>query len=130
MTTKNLVAPELDPFEYVNLTPHDVVVRWEGGERVFPASGQVLRLQDTARDYVEPEEEESPFSVPLVYVSVGEATELPPEDIDARKIYIVSRVAASALEGTRDDLVFPFGEIRDDSGRIIAVRALAYMDSF
>lgn len=101
----------------INLTPHEVLVYWEDNVAKFPSQG-VARLTDVA------EQEGFINGVPLVTVRGGEEYGLPEEEEGT--VYIVSRVLAQAFAGTeREDLVFPFGEIRDHHGRIIAVTSLA-----
>lgn len=100
--------------ELVNLTPHALVVRWEGGE-VELASAGVARVSEI----VEPVGDVA--GIPLVRVRPGAVSGLP----DQREgvWFLVSRLVAQALPD-RGDLLFPHGEIRDDAGRIEAVRSL------
>ena len=60
--------------------------------------------------------------MPVARISLGEVTGLPAPQ--AGTVFLVSRVLASYLS-EREDLVFPFGEIRDADGRIVAVSSLA-----
>jgi hypothetical protein len=99
----------------VNLTPHPVVVRWDGGERVFPSAG-VARLVDSAVPVADVD------GVPVAAVSVGQVTGLP--DPQPGCYLLVSRLTAAALP-LRTDLLFPFEEIRDEQGRVVAVARLA-----
>lgn len=105
----------MSPAKVVNLTPHSVVVRGDRGDRVFESVG-VARIEDADTLVGEV------AGVRLVEVAVGGVTGLPEPTADTA--YLVSRVLASALPERRD-LVFPFGEIRDEAGRIVAVSALA-----
>ena len=52
----------------------------------------------------------------------GPVTGLPPAQPGVR--YLVSRITALAVRD-RQDLVFPFGELRDEQGRVTAVAGLA-----
>lgn len=98
-----------------NLTPHDVVVRWPGGERRLPSEG-IARVDDQAQPG------EPVCGLPVVDVHPGAALDLP--DPEPGVTLLVSRVMALAVPERRD-LVFPFGEIRDDGGQIVAVSSLA-----
>lgn len=125
----------------VNLTPHEVTVRvqiWDElndetreMEHSFPPSGQVARVK-VVSEYVS--------SVPHVFVDgyrgffggipvyrseFGEIEELP--DPEEGTVYIVSTLVAQAAAASgRKDVVAPDtspeSAIRDESGKIIAVR--------
>ena len=100
---------------FVNLTPHEVRIHSELGDMSWPSSG-VARIEDYAQPV-------APLGgVPAVELATGEVVGLP--DPAPGVVYIVSRVLAGAVPDRRD-VVFPFGEIRDDAGRIVAVSALA-----
>ena len=100
---------------FVNLTPHEVTVRADEGDISWPTSG-IARVED----YAEPI---APLGgVPAVVLATGKVVGLP--DPVPGVVYIVSRVLAGAVPDRRD-IVFPFGEIRDEAGRIVAVSALA-----
>ena len=59
--------------------------------------------------------------IELIQVTSGEIVGLPePKD---GVFYIVSRLVAEASP-KRDDLVFPFGLVRDESGTVIGCRSL------
>lgn len=98
----------------INLTPHRVTVRSGGGEWSFESEG-AARVKDSS----EPAGEVA--GVPVLRISTGEVVGLP--DPMPGVTYLVSRVLAAAMP-ERQDLVFPFGEIRDEGGRIVAVEAL------
>jgi hypothetical protein len=102
-----------------NLTPHDVVVQRPDGQVRIPSEG-VARVLDRARD------DSAIDGVPIVALSTGGVVGLP--EPEPGVLLLVSRVLALAVTD-RTDLVFPFGEIRDDSGRILAVAALARWSS-
>lgn len=104
----------------INLTPHDVVVRLEdGSERVFPATGETARVKTISKDAGEV------MGVPLVTQSYDEIQGLPePEE---GTLYLVSLVVRQAArEQGRTDIISPDtspqGAIRDEQGRIVAVR--------
>lgn len=99
----------------VNLTPHPVTVRWDGKERTLPSAG-AARIIDTATP-AEPVD-----GVPVAVIAVGEVEGLP--DPQPGTYYLVSRLTAAA-QPHRRDLLFPFEEIRDENGRIVAVARLA-----
>jgi hypothetical protein len=105
--------------EFVNLTPHAITVRPEGGmERVFASQG-MARISDATGPAG------SVGGLPVVGVAAGSVTGLP----EPREgvVFLVARLVAAALPG-RVDLLFPFGEIRDGAGRIVAVSALGRME--
>jgi hypothetical protein len=102
----------------VNLTPHDVVILDADQQEVcrYPRSGDVARLATVEL-----------ASFPLadgVTVQMVEFHHLveAPERIDGTR-YIVS--LPTALASPRPDFLVPYGEVRDDAGRIIGVRTLA-----
>ena len=100
--------------KFVNLTPHDIVVRTPAGvDVVFPASGTVARVRTI----------ETPAgeigSIPLVEVEMAEIENLP--DPEEGTVYIVSSMA---LDPSREDVVAPDTgptAIRDENGHIVAV---------
>lgn len=98
-----------------NLTPHDVVVHHPDGQVRIPSEG-VARVLD------HPREDSVVDGVPILALTTGDVVGLP--DPEPGVLLLVSRVLALAVTD-RADLVFPFGEIRDESGRIVAVAALA-----
>lgn len=104
----------------INLTPHDVVVRLEdGSERVFPATGETARVKTISKDAGEM------MGVPTVTQSYDVIEGLP----EPKKgvLYLVSMVVRQAAQAEgRTDVISPDtspeGAIRDDKGRIVAVR--------
>ena len=109
---------------FVNLTPHDIVVRLDSGkDLIIPRSGQVARLKTfQAVEYPWGED------MPALATSTLEGIDgLPgPED---GVIYIASTlVAQAAARYGRRDVVSPDtgpgSAIRDESGQIVAVRRL------
>lgn len=109
----------------VNLTPHRVVVIFDDSlgrpcVREFPPSGQIARVAvSTVPDgMVE--------GVPVVRTVFGQVENLPkPQD---GVFFIVSSIVAQAVRGREDVLApdtGPESAIRDEDGRITAVRRLA-----
>ena len=109
---------------FVNLTPHDVAV-FDGDVAVLiiPATGLVARISESVDELA---------SGPLgggidgVTVVLGEVEDLPQPQDDV--IYIVSMPTMMGLRAagsTRTDVRYPYGQVRDDWGRIIGCRALA-----
>ena len=109
----------------VNLTPHALVVRPDGGPtlRWEPAS-EPARLDEHASPAAPLVTEGGP--VPVVQVDyTGDVEGLPdPQD---GVVYVVSRVVAAAVD--RPDVLFPQGEVRDSSGMITHCRALGRFTS-
>ncbi len=108
--------------EFVNLTPHEVIVFDEEGKNVLlrvPPSGQIARVE-VRRELVG-----DVNGIPAVRNEFGEVTGLPEPCEDT--IYIVSLIVLNALGGKRKDVVAPdtspAGAVRDEEGRIIGVRA-------
>jgi hypothetical protein len=100
--------------QYVNLTPHAVTILDADGSTAatYPATGQAARITTeaigTAGD--------------VTTVRYGRLAGLASPAKDTT--YIVSLVCLLALQGTRADVVAPWGEVRDDNGRIIGCRGL------
>ena len=104
----------------VNLTPHALVVRLnDGTERRIEPSGTIARVATTAREVG------TVNGIPVVETTYGDIEGLPaPED---GTVYIVSSLvlAAARASGRADVLApdtSPESAIRDDAGRIVAVR--------
>lgn len=96
--------------EFINLTPHDIVLN-DG--RVFRASGTVARVSST----------HTPFDENGVCrVSFGEVENLP-EPKDGTMFIVSGMVAAAAVD--RTDLVSPAtghrDAVRNDKGQIVSV---------
>ena len=106
---------------FINLTPHPVVIMPEGAEaRTVPASGMVARIHETTRTA----EDNDGFSWTIV--ELGGIDNLP--DPAWYTIFIVSMPLAMTLTVMgieRPDVVYPYGQVRDDQGRIIGCRSLA-----
>lgn len=106
----------------VNLTPHPVVIIANDGTVIadIPPSGNVARLAETAVP------DGTRGGIPMTRVSLGTIEGLSPAWRDT--LHIVSMpllMGARAAGVTRTDLVYPFGQVRDETGRIIGCRSLA-----
>jgi hypothetical protein len=95
----------------INLTPHAVNI----GDRVFPASGQLARVDVSLSPVGEHD------GIPLVCGTYGDVTGLPPQQGDV--IYIVSAMVRAALPH-RKDLASPAKLIRNKAGKITGCAAL------
>ena len=106
--------------EIINLTPHPVVVYDDQDERVldtFPPSGTVARLKED----IEPGKTIDGYQTTTV--TLGGVAGLPDEKEGV--IYIVSMPLIMGLRAAgvdRQDVVYPFGQVRDGDGRIIGCR--------
>ncbi len=109
--------------ELVNLTPHDVTI-WDGDREVLaiPPSGTVARLAEEIRS------RRTAAGIPIVEVGLG-AAELPAPRPGV--VHIVSRALAMTMRAwdqadrTSADLVYPYDQVRDSTGRVVGCRALA-----
>ena len=107
--------------QYVNLTPH--VVNVYNDEEVVMSlapSGCVVRIDESVTPSVELD------GIQFVDVSLGEVNGLPEEEEDT--VFVVSMsllMGMKAAGSNRQDCVYPFGQVRDDQGRIIGCRSLA-----
>lgn len=107
----------------INCTPHPIAIIGLDGQtmRTIQPSGAVARVGDAATYWGQLD------GIDVQRVSPGRVCGLP--DPVEGTIYIVSRLAAAAAP-TRADLVVPYGEVRDDSGRILGVRGLAAVGDY
>ena len=86
--------------EIVNLTPHEIIVRLLGGDRVFPPSGQVARCQPVSESVGEVD------GIPVVRSAFGALEGLP--EPRQGTIYLVSTPAAQKAAALgRTDVVSP-----------------------
>ena len=109
-----------------NLTPHKVAFQLASGEmKVLEPTGIVPRVseQATVVGVVSIEDDSHPngVTVSLMHVTAGRLEGLP--EPQKGIIYIVSRLVAEAARD-RDDLVFPFELVRDNSGTIVGCGSL------
>ena len=105
--------------EFINLTPHDLNLINEAGEPVLvKASGVLARCKVTT---------EKVGTVNGIKVNVshfGDIEGLPaPEE---GKIFIVSAMILTALNGTRPDVLGVSEYIRDGEGKIVGAKALTH----
>ena len=117
--------------EFVNLTPHDIVLQYPSGARLtIPPSGTEARVDSVSgvlRETVD-------SGIPIYEAPTwGEVEGLP--DPESGKIFIVSGLVASRSFG-RKDVVSPGtgpkdGVIRNEKGHVVAVtRLIAAPESF
>jgi hypothetical protein len=109
---------------YINLTPHDVVVRdHDDLTTTYPASGTVARVFEAI------EAEPSPDGHRRVVVHLGDIEGLPaPRD---GAVFIVSMPCAMALAAAgvrRPDVVYPHHLYRDAAGRIVGADQFARIE--
>jgi hypothetical protein len=105
-----------------NRTPHEVVVLDDQGQALarFAPDGPPIRLSTKVAS-IQPSADVKGF--PLSLVVYGAAEDAPVRDEE--NIYIVS--LPTALAANRDDFLVPFDEVRDEFGRIIGCRGLAFV---
>lgn len=109
---------------FVNLTPHAINIYDNNGQNIiatFPATGTVARVATHTKDAGEI------GRIPVVSNTFGDVEGLP--EPQAETVYLVSIVVASALNGTRPDVLVPdtspAGVVRNESGQILGVKRLA-----
>ncbi len=114
----------------INLTPHDVVIYEDGVLMLTIAkSGTVARLTETVRYLDGKLSADSPYASGwgmTAEVTLGGAEGLP--EPARNTTYIVSMPLAMGLKAAgidRPDVVYPFGQVRDESGRIIGCEKFA-----
>ena len=105
----------------VNLTPHTLTIITGSGAVTIPPSGTVARVTVT-RDSAGTVTIDG-VDVPLSRTTYGAVTDLP--DPEPGTLYIVSSLVAAAARD-RNDLVVPDALVRDDQGRVIGARGLAF----
>lgn len=106
---------------FVNLTPHPIVVRLHDGDVTFPPSGKVARVDEMPTTVVG-----EMGGVKILSRTVFTAVINLPEPVEGTA-FIVSGLVAGAV--SRADVFCPAtgpkdGAIRNDKGHIIAVVAL------
>jgi len=107
----------------VNLTPHPVLIKTDGGVTTcIPSSGRVARCR-TEPDRVLGTVQVGGHSVPLVVNDVTSAVSGLPEPEEG-VLFVVSRLVALAAPQRRD-MVFPHDPVRDETGRTTGCRVLA-----
>ena len=101
-----------------NYTPHPVNIISDNGKVIatYPVAGPAPRVKEIVVS------DHNVGNVPVNRVAYDkDVTDLPAPREGV--LLIVSRITAGAVTG-REDLVFPHGEVRDEGGRILGVRAL------
>ena len=98
-----------------NLTPHDVRIVKEHGDQVYPPHGQIARVEVSA------ERIGTKDGIPIFRTIYGDVTGLPAPEAGTE--YIVSQVVANACP-ERTDLLYPYGLIRDEQGRVVGCEGL------
>jgi len=110
----------------INLTPHDVVIRVDGGMDVsIPASGDVARVAQVSTYAFNVQV--GPVPVPVYSTTYGNVDGLPRDDNGVPLPCIVSGMVLDALPaGTLNVYAPDTGPtaVRDDRGRIVAVTRL------
>ncbi|MCS7187606.1 MAG: hypothetical protein RMK89_11735 [Armatimonadota bacterium] len=114
---------------FINMTPHPVVIRKkDGSEITIEPSGQVFRLDE------EDERLHDIDGIELVYRKFKLPDSIPPEFSDPQVVVIVSLPALMALKATGvsfDALIVApdtgSGAIRDSQGRIVGTTRLITM---
>ena len=98
-----------------NMTPHDIVIVGENGNRTIPTSGKVARVEAESRScgFFD--------GIPLSSVKFGAVTGLPEYQPDT--LLIVSAMVRAAVSD-RPDLASPGELVRDAGGKVIGCRNL------
>ena len=109
----------------VNLTPHELNLMPQGPDGpvvTIPPSGQVARCQvNRVQIYTVTVDG---ISVPVNKTQFGTVSGLPDPQPDT--IYVVSTLVAQAVPDRRDVFIVD-DAVRDNQGRIIGAKALAYV---
>lgn len=113
-----------DLITYINLTPHDVVIRdHDDLTTTYPASGTVARVFEAVESVPSPDEHRR------VVVHLGDVEGLPAAQDGV--VCIVSMPCAMALTAAgvrRTDVVYPHHLYRDEAGRIVGADQLARIE--
>jgi hypothetical protein len=107
--------------EFINLTPHPIVIRLEEGEVVIPMSGTIARCTVHDARILNPlvvTQDGITLEVPVIYRLTDTEVVLPEPQHDV--ILIVSQLVAQAAK--RSDVVYPTNIIRED-GQVVACSA-------
>lgn len=101
----------------LNYTPHAINIKVDGVEKFTIESSGVARCAQTN------ELVGDVLGIPVYQCRFGEVTGLPaPQPGTA---YIVSRIVAEALKGTRDDIFVPGPMVRGEDGRPVGCEGLS-----
>ena len=103
----------------INLTPHDITVvnTKDNTKKVIPRSGKIARceqIEDLTGNV---------DGIKLYKTNMGKVIDLPERSKDT--LYIVSMIVAQAVKNKRDDVIIPFGLVRDEKGVIIGCQGFA-----
>lgn len=111
------------PVELVNLTPHEIRlwVQQPEGLLLIPPSRQVARVVVRREDAGHIDA--GGMSIPLARTTYGEIEGLPGPTPGT--LYIVSSLVAAAARD-RNDLLIPDDLVRDEQGKVIGARGLAF----
>ena len=115
---EDVVKLELDNgVKIVNCTPHAITI-------LSPSLEVLYNIPSACSARVaEAKTKEEPIGdIPVTSIEYGEVTGMP--ELDGDEIVVVSRITAMALRGTEAVVFFPYGEERDDAGRIVGVHGL------
>ena len=107
----------------VNLTPHDITVRIEGLDTVFPKSGTVARVSQISEFLF------NINGIPAFESKFGDVLDIPEEGSAKDTIYLVSGLVLSAVAGNRADCIAPKTDntaIRNEAGHIVAVAGFIF----
>jgi hypothetical protein len=107
---------------FVNLTPHDITIFGDDDTEVttIPTSGVVARIAESA------EGTEPIDGVATTQVVLGQIQGLP--ESEDGTVYVVSMpllMGMRAMGDQRLDVRYPYGQVRDEQGRIKGCRSLA-----
>lgn len=112
--------------EYINTTPHDVTIIAPDGTTVLsvPPSGDCVRLSESVAPIG------STDGVDFVSVTLGDADGLPAPRTGVAVIVSMPLAMGLLASGVRrEDVVYPFGQVRDGRGGIIGCRQLARLSA-
>lgn len=98
--------------KFINLTPHEIILCG----KVIPSTG-LARCESVVEKIGEID------GVCVNRRSFGEVYGLPEPEKDT--VYIVSRIVAEAVSGSRNDVFVVDETIRDESGKITGCKSLA-----
>ena len=115
--TEEIVKLEVAGRKIVNCTPHAITI-------LSPSLEVLYNIPSACSARVaEAKKEEEPIGdIPVTSIEYGDVTGMP--ELDGDEIVVVSRITAMALRGTGAVVFFPYGEERNEEGRIIGVHGL------
>ena len=104
-------------YDYLNLTPHDIVIRTDRIKMTIKASGIVARLNSTNENCGEID------GIPVITRRNISCSNIPTASL-LPIFYIVSSLVRTA-NPDREDLLSPAGFVYDDSGKILYATELS-----